>query len=112
MKKFMLAALACSLPALVSAGSVGNVTIAEIALDPDYGNLVFVRVSPAPQTRIACSQNGYWHFAFPLDRTMARAIYTAILAAHMAGKTISITGADNCDTWRDVETIRGINVQG
>lgn len=98
-----------------AASNLTAVTILEIAIDPAYGNFVFIRVS-TPPTGTSCGTNGYWHFTLPFTNALSpnptgAQQYAALLSAQMAGKTISITGTGTCNETNTVESLRGINVQ-
>lgn len=95
-----------------AASNLTNVTIEEIAIDPAYGNYVFIRLSTPPTGSPSCASAGhYWHFTFPLSGTAYKEIYAALLAAQMAGKTITVTGYGSCNEHSSIESMRGMNVQ-
>ena len=93
------------------ASSVSAVTILEIAIDPAYANVVFIRVSPAPTGQPSCETSGYWNYVLNFSNSLATQQYAALLAAEMSGKTVSITGTGACADYPNVESLRGLNVQ-
>lgn len=99
------------LPAMATASTVANATILEIAIDPAYGNHVFIRLNVMPSSRPACATHDYWHYTLSFSGVAAKEMYAALLAAQMAGKTITTTGAGNCMEHATVESLRGFNVQ-
>jgi len=92
------------------AADVANATILEIAIDPGYGNHVFIRLNKL-QPAIGCAPGGYWQYTLSFSSTASQPMYAALLAAQMAGKTISVTGAGVCNENSAVESLRGMNVQ-
>ena len=104
----LLSSLMMSGPA--AAANVANATILEIAIDPAYGNHVFIRLSVIP-TGTACAPPSYWQYTLSFSSTASQQMYAALLAAQMAGKTISVTGAGACNENSAVESMRGMNVQ-
>lgn len=95
---------------IARASTVSEVTVQEIAIDPAYANVVFIRVSPAPTGQPGCQTDGHWHYVLNFSGSLAAQQYAAILSAEMSGKTVSITGA--CADYPNVESLRGLNVQG
>jgi len=93
-----------------AAANVANASILEIAIDPAYGNHVFIRLNVVP-TGTACAVSGYWTYTLSFSSTASQQMYAALLAAQMAGKTISVTGAGACNENSAVESMRGMNVQ-
>jgi len=94
-----------------AAADVANATILEIAIDPGYGNHVFIRLNKL-QPAIGCAPGGYWQYTLAFSSTgPSQQMYAALLAAQMAGKTISVTGAGACNENPAVESMRGMNVQ-
>ena len=93
------------------ASTVSDVTVMEIAIDPAYANVVFIRISPAPTGQPSCQTSGYWNYVLNFANSLASQQYAALLAAEMSGKTVSITGTGTCADYPDVESLRGLNVQ-
>jgi hypothetical protein len=89
-------------------GSATNVTIAELAVNRAYGNVVFVRLTAAPSTPASCSTNGYWHFTVVLD-DVGKSMYAELLAAFSRGGTITIAGTNACSEIGSVESTAAVN---
>lgn len=45
-------------------------------------------------------------FAINLDNSGGQGQYSLLLAAYLNGASVTIIGAENCDTWSDRETIK------
>jgi hypothetical protein len=103
-------ALTLLAPLSARASSASNVTITQIAIDPAYGNFVFIALSAVPTGRPGCSSSGSWYYTFPFSGTIYKEMYSTLLAAMMSGKLISTTGAGVCNESGTVETLRGFNV--
>lgn len=102
---------AAAAPQTAVASNLSNVTIQEIAIDPAYGNFIFIRLSSPPTGSPTCASTGhYWHFTFSLTGTAHSELYAALLAAQLSGKLITITGVGACNEHNTIESLRGINV--
>lgn len=75
----------------LNAGIIVEGKIAELAISKSYSNFVFIKMDTV-QSKIPCATNGSWHFTLPLNTDQEKSMYSAILAAHMAGKTIRLDG--------------------
>ncbi|WP_114784698.1 hypothetical protein [Vibrio tetraodonis] len=62
------------------------------------------RVQPAP-----CAANPYW-IVRDENSNAGKQQYSMILAAHAAGKTVSVTGMNTCIRWRDGEDVNEIKI--
>jgi len=104
---------ACSATAtnIAAASTASQVTLLEISLNPTIGNFVFIRISPVPALA-SCANNGYWQYSLNLSTSsMANQEYAALLAAQMAGKTVTISGTGTCNDFYNVESANALNVQ-
>lgn len=108
---FLMSTMLMSISGLARASTVSDVTVMEIAIDPAYANVLFIRVSPAPSGQPSCETSGYWNYVLNFSNSLATQQYAALLAAEMSGKTVSITGTGACADYRSVESLRGLNVQ-
>jgi hypothetical protein len=99
-------------PSSAFAGATFNATITEISIDPAYGDWVWIKLSVAQSPAASCVTAGlYWHYTFPLtDSPVSKAIYAALLAAQMSGRTVIVTGTGLCSQYGGVESLRGFNV--
>ena len=85
-------------PAYAGSGS-GKVT--RIVVHSNRAAMIRVEsVSNQP----ACSTIA--EFAINLDNSGGQAQYALLLAAHLNGASVTIIGAENCDTWGDRETVK------
>ena len=55
-------------PGRGAAADVANATIVEIAIDPGYGNQVFIRLNEL-QPAIGCAPGGYWEYPLAFSST-------------------------------------------
>lgn len=98
--------LAPSLPA--RAGQASGVITNLIVRDAD--GLVYVYLSGAPSGRPACaSATVYWMIRDENSET-GKKTYAALLAAQLAGRNVTIYGANTCLRWGDGEDISGVVV--
>ena len=95
----------------MSATEVANTQIEELSLVREYGEFVFVKLQDSAP-RSDCSTNGYWDYTLPLDTEFGRVLYSTILSAYMAGKSVSISGNSNglCSEFGSVETLNSVRL--
>lgn len=57
----------------------------------------------------ACAANNYWLIRDENSNTGKRQ-YATLLAAHMAGKTVTVTGLNTCARWPDGEDMDDVRI--
>jgi hypothetical protein len=106
----------CLLPILLFTTSVTNASgiastkITNLMLDQQYPNQVFIKTS---KPRVAGSpdcHNSSWSYVLRLDNEKAKTMYSMLLAAHMAGKPVSLDGTGSCKSYQSVEDLRRIEL--
>lgn len=94
-----------------AATQVENTKIKELYLSKKHGDFVFIRLDmPAP--RSACSKNGTWDYTLELSSEFGRAMYSTVLSAYVAGKSLTATGNDGglCNETGSVESLGGLRL--
>jgi negative regulator of replication initiation len=103
-----LAALAAT--SVARAGEVQGTISNLIVRDSD--GLVYVALAGAISNRAACAAaTSYWMITNE-NSEVCKKLYTALLAAQLAGKTVQVVGKGVCVRWGDGEDILYINVIG
>jgi hypothetical protein len=78
------------------------------------GNVLFIRVDPAPTGGTVCHQNAHWHYTLPLDTALGKNIYALLLSMVATGQPIGFAGLDACNEYTPagnaVESVRAIGV--
>ncbi|WP_129778112.1 hypothetical protein [Peristeroidobacter soli] len=90
-----------------------NVTIAEMTMGTTTGNVLFIRVNPAPPSNTTpCHQNTYWHYTLPLNTELGKNLYALLLSLIAMDKPFGIAGSGLCNEYTPpgnaVESLRGI----
>lgn len=57
----------------------------------------------------ACATHSYWMIKDENSNT-GKQQYSMILAAHLSGKTVKVTGANACTRWGDGEDVNSIQI--
>lgn len=108
MKIFIAAFLLfCSYNTL--AASIDGVKISKVAINPTYGNYVFIKLDSAPD-RISCSTNGAWDYTLSLETEIHKSMYALLLAAFMASKEVNMSGANTCSEFPHIESLKSFDV--
>ncbi|HMU65609.1 MAG TPA: hypothetical protein PKE57_00610 [Cellvibrionaceae bacterium] len=94
------------------ASEVNDTKISQIGFNKQYGNFVFVKLEKSA-SRISCSTNGFWDYTLSLEGDIGKSIYSSLLAAYMAGKTVTVYGLSTpaCNEFASVESISGLWVK-
>jgi hypothetical protein len=91
-----------------AARSSTDVKIVTMALGTG-GNAVFIRASANPEGT-SCHTHNYWHYIVSLDTVLGKNMYAMLLAAAAGGQSVSLSGADVCNLWDGVESLRAVGV--
>ena len=67
---------------------------------------LYLDTSP-PEDKPACAKNPYWMIKDE-NSEVGKKQYSMLLAAHSAGRTISISGTGYCTRWSDGEDINSV----
>jgi hypothetical protein len=110
--KVCISALALlSLASPVSrAGSVGNTTIVEVAIQKQFCNCVFIRTAGLLAGPASCYTNGYWHFTLSFSNPGDRELYAMVLSAFHSGSTVGLSGTGTCNEFGSIESLASINL--
>jgi hypothetical protein len=88
-----------------------NGKVSAMVLGSTTGNVLYLRVSPAPTGASSCfNASGYWHYTLPLDTALAKNIYTLLLTLSARDQPINFAGLGVCNETSGVETLRAIGV--
>lgn len=87
---------------------VANAFITNLTIGTNNGDLLFIRVNPAPVPTGNCHNNSSWHFVLDLSTSVGKHMYAAILAIDAAGRPINFSGSDSCSLFSGIETLRAI----
>jgi formylmethanofuran dehydrogenase subunit B len=100
--------LTCLLgPSAVGAETQGKVV--ELSINKvDYNGFVFVRMSVAPTSSIACSINPYWHFTLPFVTETDKRMYAMLVVAQLSGQSVRIYGTGACSETPYVESTKEV----
>lgn len=95
-------------PAVADQGQAVEVQIAQLGVSagttPSDGNMVYIRVTPAPTVRGSCSTHTAWHFTLDVGTAFGKTAYPMLLEAFASGRTVAIYGTDTC--YSAVELLR------
>ena len=89
----------------VSASNVTTAKIVEVLVGPNYGNNVFLNVSPKPNGTPACKSNPEWDYVFDGSTDSGKITMSVALAAYAAGKEVWLAGSGNCTLYTNVEDL-------
>lgn len=71
--------------------STGFSKVTQLHMNRDTGQLVFIATDSATQEMISCHTRTTWSYVLPLENELDKAMYSAILAAYVAGKKLSLS---------------------
>ncbi len=94
MKKVLLLAIILILPTSVYATSQSGVEIVYLNVNRP-ANQVFIRTSTPPVSN-GCHTDTNWSYTFRLSSEADQAVYSMLLAAKLAGKTVDMVGYGDC----------------
>ncbi len=93
------------------AGEVSNTTITKLMIDTNHGDKVFIKTEKEPTARPTCHSSS-WSFVLPLDNELYKNMYSMLLAAQTAGKSIELKGRNQtCSVHEGIETLRRIEYE-
>lgn len=98
---------------LVSANTSSSDTkVTDIAIAQEYGEFAFIKLE-TPPSRSNCSTNNHWDYTLTLKTELGRAQYSTVLAAFLAGKTVSVSGVTGglCNEFGSVESMNTITLK-
>jgi hypothetical protein len=80
--------------------------IKELYMAKNHGEYVFIKLENSPD-RSGCSKNGTWDYTLELTTDFGRAMYSTILSAYFAGKTVTAKGnvLGECNEIGSVESL-------
>ena len=113
-KKILLSIILIFINFSAFAGGISEIaTVKSIGSGSFYNNAcgfncVVVSVVPAPTGSTPCGYSNGWHVAIDLDSAEGSTQVSTVLAAHAAGREISIAGDDVCTADFDMERVRYI----
>lgn len=87
----------------VQTGKVVSVTVRS------SDGLVYFQIDGTPQGKPACATNNYWMIKNE-NSVAGKQQHATLLAAKLAGKTISIYGLNQCTRWGDGEDVDAITL--
>ncbi len=100
--------LALSLPNLASASKQTG-KVKNLIVRASDGLTYLYLDSATPSDKPDCAANPYWMIKDE-NSEVGKKQYSMLLAAHAAGRKISITGTGTCTRWGDGEDINAINL--
>jgi hypothetical protein len=71
-------------------------TISVLYSGPSYGGKVFIQVAGAPSGSVACNWNTDFLFAFDATTPEGKIVFSSLLTAYAAGRTVRLTSTDLC----------------
>ena len=74
-------------------------------------NLIFVYVTGAVSGRPACAANSTYFMVRDENSSTGKGQFATLLAAKLAGKTVSIQGMNTCVRWGDGEDIEYVLIR-
>jgi len=90
------------LAAPVATAGDGRGVVSRITARAD---VVYIRISPAPEERAACATN-HWHYAFSISDVTGRATLSMALAAYSAKTPVTVKSASTCTHYSNMEDVR------
>ncbi|MCR9577116.1 hypothetical protein NB501_16815 [Vibrio alginolyticus] len=96
-----------------NAGEIIDTKITSLMFDKQYSHQVYIKTSKQHDSGSkADCQNSVWSFVLKLDSEQAKSMYSMLLAAHMAGKSVTLAGTGRCDAHRShtIEDLRRVEL--
>ncbi len=97
------ALIACTLASAVQASTTTG-TIAQMAINRQTANMVFVRMNPQPTPAEACASTTAWSYVFPMTTDQDKKLFAMLEGAQLAGRTITIYGTGACADYGSIES--------
>ena len=105
---FLIIALLIS--SVSSASSLSGTKVTRLMNDRSYNEYTFVQVERTPERDDGhCSTNAIWDYVLKTDDQFGRQMHAQLLAAFVAGKTVTLSGTDACEVGV-TETLRRIEI--
>ena len=90
------------------AGSVTDAVITKLAVNKQFGDIVFISVTLTKDSTPACHTNGSWTFVMPLTSEQDKKYYALLLAARTTQTPVTLVGTSTCDHFGSIESLQGI----
>lgn len=111
MEKYLYALLGCMASINASASEITDTTISRIMADQTYGQVVYVQLAGSPARGSGhCHTNPKWDYLLSTETDLGKQLFSQLLLAHGAGKTVEIHGRDACLNNPGVENMTRIEV--
>ena len=114
MKRIKLIGALCllSLPAAAFADGSATGTITNLFVDASFSDVVYITLSGVKTGSPACSTSTRGQFVIPANNGVADYVFMFTLAttAAISGKTVTVTGQNQCNVDNAVETIQNIKI--
>ena len=98
--------------AAFAAGGSATGTITNLFVDAGFANVIYVTLSGVKTGNPACSTSTRGQFVIPANNGVADYVFMFTLAttAAISGKTVTVTGQNQCNVDNAVETIQNIKI--
>lgn len=82
-----------------------DVNITLLMMDKNHSGKVFIKTSKSRTANAPACHTSDWSFVMSYSDEMDKAIYSALLAAHLSGRTLNLYGSGSCVLRPDAETL-------
>ncbi|MGD1336373.1 hypothetical protein ACP6H1_28785 [Vibrio harveyi] len=84
--------------------------ITTLMLDKKYAHQVYIKTSKPHVSGSPECHASSWSFVLKIDTDQSETMYSVLLAAYMAGKTVNLIGSDTCNSHNGIEDLRRIEI--
>jgi hypothetical protein len=94
-----------------NSSEIDNTKITRTMMDEGYGQVLFIQVERDPVRDGAhCHSNGTWDYVISTESEFGKQMFSQLLAAYAAGKTIKMFGKGTCLVNSSTETLKRIEL--
>lgn len=110
--KALLNILALSLfSAQLYAAEITSAKITQLMLDRHYTDKAFIQLDKKNISAPTCHDNSTWEYVLDISDSFGKTIYSSLLASFAAGKTVNLTGTNNCALFTGIETLNRVEIR-
>lgn len=99
------------LSSFVRAENIVGAKITTIMVDKAHPGMIFIRLDKARTTGVPSCHTSTWSYVMSYSDDMDKAMYSALLAADAAQKSLNFYGTSACDVRPDAETLQRIELE-
>ncbi|MCG7533369.1 hypothetical protein [Pseudoalteromonas sp. OOF1S-7] len=107
MKYLLAACIFFSGASFAASNQTGKIT--SLLTGPVYGDKLFFKVNGAIKYKPSCHTNEHFDYVVDISTSTGKAYMSLIMAAYAAGKTVTVSGYDECSIYTGVSNFRSLN---